>query len=149
MFSFRDSCHVSFGPCSKCSSPRKMSILKLQLLLTTNGDNRPSPELLKLKLERWKGRYLSMESELRQATPFGIKECDTCCTSLYPNIFDLQKIAHYIPVTSDECERRAIKLHRLKMHLHESTKPRASPPHYYNIVDLDVETSVTVQSSSR
>ena len=64
-----------------------MSILKLQLLLATNGDNRPSPEFLQMKLERWKGRYLSMEQELQQTSPFGIKEYDTSLWS--PNVFAL------------------------------------------------------------
>ena len=64
-----------------------MSILKLQLLLATNGDNRPSPEFLQMKLERWKGRYLSMEQELQQTSPFGIKEYDTSLWN--PNVFAL------------------------------------------------------------
>ena len=62
------------------------SILKLQLLLATNGDNRPSPEFLQMKLERWKDRYQSMEPELQQ-TALGIKECDT--SLLNPNVFAL------------------------------------------------------------
>ena len=129
MFSFRDSCHVTVWPRSKCSSARKMSILKLHLLLATNGDNRPSPECLKMTGEnadiyQWNRNYsrlppLAFRNVIH---PYGIRTYSRCFA---------------IPVTSCECETRAIKLHPLNIYM---GAPRFALLllHYCNTVDLDV-----------
>ena len=114
----------------------------LKAAITKYSDDLPSPELFQMELTRWKGRYLSMGPELRQAPPaLAIKECDT---SLYPKISVLLKIACTIPVTSCECERSASTLRRLNNYMRVSMgKSRLSSLallhiHYDTTVDLDV-----------
>ena len=119
-------------PRSKCSSARKTSVLKLQLLLATNGDNRPSPEFFykwslsggKADIYQWNRNYSRLPPlALRNVIhPYGIRTYSLCFA---------------IPVTSCECERRAIKLQPLNIYMGAPSYALLLL-HYCNTVDLDV-----------
>ena len=81
-------------------------------------DDLPTPELFQQELRRWK---LKWEGKSVQAQPSScaqaIKECDS---QLFPNIFQLLKLACTLPVTSCECERSASTLRRLNTFMRAS-----------------------------
>lgn len=79
-------------------------------------DDLPSPELIDQELLRWKFKWEG-KSELPESCAQAIKECDPV---LFPNVFQLLKIACTLLVTSCECERTASTIRRLNTFMRAS-----------------------------
>ena len=92
-----------------------------------------------MELERGKGRYPSVESELRAASPaLAIEEYDK---SFYLNVIVLLKITCIFPVISCECEQSARTLCRLNNYMRvlmAKSRFAVLHIHYDTTVEFDV-----------
>ena len=95
--------------------------------------------LIQMELERGKARYLSVEPELRAASPaLAIEKYDK---SFYLNVIVLLKITCIFPVISCECEQSARTLCRLNNYMRVlmgKSRFALLHIHYDTTVELDL-----------
>lgn len=91
---------------------REVNIEEVAQLYT---EDLPNPELLDLEVQRWRRKFMTIDSESRPSTcAAAVKACDRMT---FPNLFVLLKIACTLPVTSCECERSCSVLRRLSNYM--------------------------------